>query len=61
MDSPVTMTDPKDVLDLEALDDDVQHWVDLMPEHFEEVSTSALVCATCCTCNVDSGPNACGC
>jgi hypothetical protein len=64
-------TEPNDVLDLDALDDDVQHWVDLMPEHFEtdgaysikgqdDEPFTAYTWPSWCSCNKSSGPY-CGC
>lgn len=74
-DTSAVVTDSNDVLDLDALDDDVQHWVDLMPEHFETVGGqsikgehgddpfTAYTWPSWCSCNSQSGPwvNYCGC
>jgi hypothetical protein len=74
--SAVVTEQNDDVLDLEALDDDVQHWVDLMPEHFEREEDAygikgqtdepftAYTWPSWCSCNQLSGPDCaayCGC
>jgi hypothetical protein len=65
MDGSTAVTEPDDVLDLDALDDDVQHWVDLMPEHFETKNAfenddpfTAYSWPSYCSCNNNTGPYA---
>jgi hypothetical protein len=57
MDSRVVAIDSKNTLDLMALEDDVQYWVDLMPEHDEVAQLEP-----CSGCHHSCYPcSACGC